>query len=97
MDPRSGSFRYSLPRFRFRPSHNPKREWQALVADFKTSLDKFNVEKKEQEELFTIVGTRYFDEVESLGKKGDNEQFRNCSLSAGRLSVFRRPLYGVDN
>jgi hemoglobin len=31
------------------------KEWQAMTADFKKSLDTFKVPDKEQEELFTIV------------------------------------------
>lgn len=32
-----------------------EREWQAMAADFKKSLDKFKVPEKEQKELFAIV------------------------------------------
>jgi hemoglobin len=34
-----------------------EKEWQALAAEFKKSLDKFNVPQKEQDELFTLVGS----------------------------------------
>jgi len=34
-----------------------EKEWQAMVTDFKKSLNKFKVPKKEQEELITIVGS----------------------------------------
>lgn len=34
-----------------------QKEWDAMVADFKTTLDKFNVPEKEQKELFDIVGS----------------------------------------
>jgi len=36
-------------------------QWDAMAADFKATLDHFNVPEKEQHELFTIVG----------GTKGD--------------------------
>jgi hemoglobin len=32
-----------------------EKEWQAMEADFKITLDKFKVPEKEQNELFTIV------------------------------------------
>lgn len=32
-----------------------EKEWAAMAADFKKSLDKFNVPEKEQKELFAIV------------------------------------------
>ena len=32
-------------------------EWDAMAADFKKTLDKFNVPEKEQNELFTIIGS----------------------------------------
>jgi hemoglobin len=32
-----------------------EKEWAAMVADFKKSLDKYNVPEKEQKELFAIV------------------------------------------
>jgi hemoglobin len=32
-------------------------QWQAMVADFRKTLDKFKVPAKEQEELITIVGS----------------------------------------
>jgi hemoglobin len=38
-----------------------EKEWQAMAADFKKSLDKFKVPEAEQKELFDIVG----------GTKGD--------------------------
>ncbi|MCM2272514.1 MAG: group 1 truncated hemoglobin [candidate division Zixibacteria bacterium] len=38
-------------------------EWQAMAADFKTTLDKFKVPQKEQDELFAIVGTTKADIV----------------------------------
>jgi hypothetical protein len=31
-------------------------QWRAMVADFRKTLDKFEVPTKEQEELITIVG-----------------------------------------
>lgn len=34
-----------------------------MVADFKTTLDKFKVPKKEQDELFAIVGSTKGDIV----------------------------------
>lgn len=40
-----------------------EKEWDALVADFKATLDKFKVPQKEQEELFAIVGSTKGDIV----------------------------------
>jgi hemoglobin len=40
-----------------------EKEWQALVADFKASLDKFKVPDKEQKELFAIVESTKADIV----------------------------------
>jgi len=34
-----------------------EREWEAMVADFKVTLNKFNVPDKEQQELLEIVGS----------------------------------------
>lgn len=34
-----------------------EKEWDAMVADFKVTLDKFKVPKKEQDELIGIVAT----------------------------------------
>jgi hemoglobin len=42
-----------------------EREWQAMAADFKKSLDKFNVPQAEQDELFALVGTTKGDIVVS--------------------------------
>ena len=39
------------------------KEWDAMAADFKMSLDKFKVPEKEQSELFAIVGTTKKDIV----------------------------------
>lgn len=36
--------------------HITDKEWEAMVADFRTTLDKFKVPAAEQAELFTIVG-----------------------------------------
>jgi hemoglobin len=38
-------------------------EWDAMVADFKATLDKFNVPQREQQELITIVGSTRNDIV----------------------------------
>jgi hemoglobin len=38
-------------------------QWQAMVADFRKTLDKFKVPAKEQEELITIVGSTKKDIV----------------------------------
>jgi hemoglobin len=38
-------------------------QWQAMVDDFRKTLDKFNVPAKEQEELITIVGSTKRDIV----------------------------------
>jgi hemoglobin len=38
-------------------------QWQAMVADFRKSLDKFKVPAKEQEELIAIVGSTKTDIV----------------------------------
>jgi len=40
-------------------------EWDAMAADFKKTLDKFNVPEKEQNELFTIIGSTKPDIVMS--------------------------------
>jgi hemoglobin len=40
-----------------------EKEWQAMAADFKLTLDKFKVPQKEQDELFAIVGTTKADIV----------------------------------
>ncbi len=38
-------------------------QWDAMVADFRTTLDKFKVPQKEQQELITIVGSTKSDIV----------------------------------
>jgi hemoglobin len=38
-------------------------EWNAMVEDFKATLDKFNVPQREQQELITIVGSTKNDIV----------------------------------
>lgn len=40
-------------------------QWQAMVGDFRRSLDKFKVPAKEQEELITIVGSTKKDIVKA--------------------------------
>ena len=40
-------------------------EWDAMVADFKITLNKFNVPQREQQELITIVGSTKNDIVRS--------------------------------
>jgi hemoglobin len=40
-------------------------QWQAMVADFRTTLDQFKVPAKEQEELIAIVGTTKKDIVKA--------------------------------
>ena len=40
-------------------------EWDAMVADFKATLDKYKVPQKEQQELVTIVGSTKNDIVRS--------------------------------
>jgi len=40
-------------------------QWSAMVADFKTTLDKFKVPQKEQRELIAIVGSTKNDIVQS--------------------------------
>jgi hemoglobin len=40
-------------------------EWDAMVVDFKATLDKFKVPQREQQELITIVGTTKNDIVRS--------------------------------
>jgi hemoglobin len=40
-------------------------EWDAMVADFKATLDKFNVPQREQQELITIVAGTKNDIVRS--------------------------------
>jgi hemoglobin len=34
-----------------------EKEWQAMASEFKKSLDKFNVPQREQDELFSLVGS----------------------------------------
>jgi hemoglobin len=50
-----------------KPSHQhlniTQAQWDAMVADFKTTLDRFKVPQKEQEELITIVGSTKSDIV----------------------------------
>ncbi|HEV8538054.1 MAG TPA: group 1 truncated hemoglobin [Bacteroidota bacterium] len=46
-----------------------ENEWNALAADFKASLDKFKVPEKEQQELFTIIGSTKKDIVMSSEMK----------------------------
>jgi hemoglobin len=40
-----------------------EKEWNAMAADFKMSLDKFKVPEKEQQELFDIIGSTKKDIV----------------------------------
>jgi hemoglobin len=40
-------------------------EWDAMVVDFKATLDKFKVPQREQQELITIVGSTKNDIVRS--------------------------------
>lgn len=40
-------------------------QWQAMVADFRKTLDKFKVPPKEQQELMTIVGSTKKDIVKA--------------------------------
>jgi len=44
-----------------KPSHAhlkiTEKEWQTMVADFRKTLDKFKVPRKEQDELVALVGT----------------------------------------
>lgn len=40
-----------------------EQQWQAMVADFRATLDKFKVPQKEQQELITIVGSTKGDIV----------------------------------
>jgi len=44
-------------------------EWQAMVAEFKVTLNKFKVPQKEQDELIAIVATTKPDIVMSATKK----------------------------
>ena len=44
-----------------------QKEWDALVADFRASLAKFNVPEKEQNELLAIVGSTKNDIVMTKG------------------------------
>jgi hypothetical protein len=41
------------------------RGWEAMVADFKATLNTFNVPQREQQELITIVGSTKNDIVRS--------------------------------
>ncbi len=45
-----------------------RKEWDALVIDFRASLAKFNVPEKEQNELLAIVGSTKNDIVMTKGK-----------------------------
>ncbi len=47
--------------------HITQKEWDALLADFRASLDKFNVPAAEQGELVDIVESTKADIVESPG------------------------------
>jgi len=40
-----------------------EKEWQAMASDFKKTLDSFKVPEKEQQELFTIIGSTKGDIV----------------------------------
>jgi hemoglobin len=40
-------------------------EWDAMVTDFKATLDRFKVPQREQQELITIVGSTRNDIVQS--------------------------------
>ena len=40
-----------------------EKEWQAMASDFKKTLDAFKVPEKEQQELFTIIGSTKGDIV----------------------------------
>lgn len=44
--------------------HITEKQWDAMVADFKKTLDKFKVPEKEQSELFGAVGAAKPDIVE---------------------------------
>jgi hemoglobin len=46
-----------------------EKEWQAMVSDFKKTLDTFKVPEREQEELFAIVGSTKSDIVMSTSAK----------------------------
>ncbi len=48
--------------------HITEKEWDAMVADFKSTLDKFKVPEKEQAELFAAVGAAKPDIVEMAKK-----------------------------
>lgn len=48
--------------------HITEKEWEAMVADFKKTLDKFKVPEKEQAELFGAVGVAKADIVEAARK-----------------------------
>jgi hemoglobin len=49
-------------------------EWDAMVADFKATLNKFKVPQREQQELITIVGSTEKDIVQSPGGQQPNPQ-----------------------
>ena len=48
--------------------HITEKEWDAMAADFKKTLDKFKVPEKEQGELFGAVGAAKGDIVEPAKK-----------------------------
>jgi hemoglobin len=45
-------------------------EWDAMVVDFKATLNKFKVPQREQQELITIVGSTRNDIVRSSSSVG---------------------------
>jgi hypothetical protein len=54
--------------------HNPalvtiEKQWDAMVADFKATLNKFKVPQKEQDELIAIVATTKPDIVMGAAAK----------------------------
>jgi len=56
-----------------KPSHAhlniTENEWRAMVTDFRKTLDKFKVPRKEQDELVALVGTTKPDIVMAEGGK----------------------------
>ena len=52
-----------------------RAEWDAMVADFKATLNKFNVPEREQQELIAIVGSTKNDIVRS-SSDGQQEKLR---------------------
>jgi len=63
-------------------------EWDAMVVDFKATLDKFKVPQREQQELITIVGSTKSDIVRSA-PRGQHERRRRLTSATGSGTIFK--------